>query len=62
MKRGVWRISLILRSEENERKWGPPENDNFWWILLDQVFHHCCKIANRSVARLGQQIEEIFKN
>ncbi len=62
MKRGVWRISLILRSEENERKWGTPENDNFRWILLDQVFHHYCKIANRSVARQEQQIEEIFKN
>ncbi len=40
----------------------PPENDNFRWILLDQVFHHYRKIANRLLGRRDQQIEELFKN
>ena len=37
---------------------GPPENDNFPWILLDRVFHHYREIATRSHGRREQKIKE----
>ena len=37
---------------------GPPENDNFPWILLDRVFHHYREIASRSHGRRDREIQE----
>ncbi len=37
---------------------GPPENDNFAWILLDRVLHHYREIVTRSHGRRDEALVE----